>query len=243
MKKKEVTKVTPSNIIDAYKPEYVASVEAKAILLYTEAERSYVKFAAELRRLQEMAIHLQRGFPNFGDYVESQFDGLNANTARQLSRQGQVLLCLEKNGRINLDIDNDLPKSKGVRALALIMNKRSEEIMLKVFDAARATGRGVTESTVAAALEHILPPIIPAQLGEGSKEPEHDELPEEIENHIEKYHEILDRVDMVRDCLYDITEKLDDNDIRGAIQKVNTDVAEEFDILRKEITKLDEKAI
>ncbi len=82
------------------------SLESSARRHWRAASRNALVFAAELRRLHDGGAHLVRGFENFAVYAEQTFDGLSANAAKQLSRQGGVLLSLERRGRVDLGAPN-----------------------------------------------------------------------------------------------------------------------------------------
>lgn len=89
-------------------------------------------FAAELRRLHDGGAHLVRGYENFALYAQQTFDGLTANAAKQLSRQGGVLLTLARQGRIDLD-GRSLPvATTALRALSVVQNSFGEQAMLAV---------------------------------------------------------------------------------------------------------------
>jgi hypothetical protein len=215
----EVTKVTQGDeVLDTMTAEEAASVEVKATELYNAAERNYVRFAAELRRLQDGGAHFARGYRSFGEYAEAVFEGMNANTARQLSRQGQVLLVLEKANRVDLDKGEKLPRSHGVRALAVILGKYGEDPMLAIFDRANATGRGITEATVSAAVAQVIVPTLPIdELGPGAEpEPLPDDETDEEAEEVERHHDLLDRIDMVRRYLDDMVDCLEDDETQRA---------------------------
>lgn len=177
-------------------------IERHARSLYGEAQRSAVQFAAELRRLQDGGAHLIRGYPNFGAYAESLFEGLSSINAQQMSRQGNVLLILEREGRISLaGKGTNLPGTTGVRVLSVVMKKLGQEKMLEIYDRAFASGRKVIDQTVNAAMAELVAPPV-HELGEGSvEEPEDDDdddgytqLPEEIEALLEQ----------MGDCIHDV---------------------------------------
>lgn len=232
----KVTKVTSNGeILQPFSVSDAVATEHKASELYRAAERNYVRFAAELRRLQDGGAHLKRGYSSFGSYAEATFDGLNTNTARQLSRQGQVLLILEGESRIDLDAEhNTLPRSRGVRALAVVLGKSNPQIMLDVYDHAIASGRGITEDSVQASMLSLFPPK-PLELGAG-KEPE--DLPEENEEdriEAERHHELLDRIEIIRQYLDYVVDELEDNRLEKAKSRYLDDVCPEMLLLGKEL--------
>jgi hypothetical protein len=79
------------------------SLESSARRHWRADSRNALVFAAELRRLHDGGAHLFRGYDNFAVYAEHTFDGLIANAAKQLSRQGGVLLTLEHHHRVSLE--------------------------------------------------------------------------------------------------------------------------------------------
>jgi hypothetical protein len=143
------------------------SLETLAKRHYRTANRNAVLFAAELRRLQDGEAHRVRGFDQFGDYVEHTFDGLSATAARQVSRQGDVALRLERHDRIDMaQRGGTLPGATALRALSVVLNDRGERDMLAVYD--RATElrpeRAIAEATVKQALRELAPPSPPVAL-------------------------------------------------------------------------------
>jgi len=97
------------------------SLEGQAKRHWRTATRNAIQFAAELRRLQDGQAHLVRGYHNFGTYAQQTFDGLTAATAKQLSRQGGVLLLLERRKRISLEGNGEnLPGTTALRALSAV---------------------------------------------------------------------------------------------------------------------------
>ncbi len=133
------------------------SLESSARRHRRAASRNAPVFAAELRRLQDGGAHLVRGYDNFAVYAEQTFDGLTANAAKQISRQGGVLLSLERHGRVELD-GRTLPvASTALRALSVVDNSFGESTMLAVYDRAIVLrpGRAIVEQTVKAAMREL----------------------------------------------------------------------------------------
>lgn len=192
--------------------DQVNKVERHALSLYGEAQRTVVQFSAELRRLQDGGAHLLRGYPNFGEYVEHTFEGISANNAQQISRQGQVLLILEKHGRIKLSGKGEnLPGTTGVRVLATILKQFGEATMLAVYDRAVESGRKVVQETVNAATAELIKPEpreldVPASLPEDlDSEPDEDD--EVTRTAIEE------RISHIQDLLWDVSSSGEDGQV------------------------------
>lgn len=154
--------VTTSTLTEVLPPALTKgrarAVETQAKRHWRTATRSVCQFAADLRRLQDGQAHLVRGFENFGTYAEHTFDGLSAAAAKQLSRQGAVLLLLERQHRIVLEGRGaNLPGTTALRRLSAIHANHGEEAMLAVYDHAVTLrpGRSIAETTVKQA-EHAL---------------------------------------------------------------------------------------
>ena len=197
------------------------SLEGQAKRHWRTATRNAVQFAAELRRLQDGQAHLVRGYDNFGTYAQQTFDGLTAAAAKQLSRQGGVLLLLERRKRISLEGNGEnLPGTTALRALSAVHGNFGERAMLRVYDRAcqLRPGRAIVEETVRAAIrETIAPPEPPALAPPAAREPAArepavedldedemvDELPEEI-------HELLERIDLLRNAVADLRLNAED---------------------------------
>lgn len=174
-----------------------------------------------------------RGYDNFGTYAQQTFDGLTAATAKQLSRQGGVLLLLERRRRISLEGNGEnLPGTTALRALSAVHGNFGERAMLRVYDRAcqLRPGRAIVEDTVRAAVrETIAPPepaALPATAGHSEPVPDDlgadelvDELPEEI-------HELLERIDLLRSAVADLRLNAEDPVIA---RRELTNVREELD--------------
>lgn len=160
------------------------SLERQARRHYQTGVRNLMFFAVDLRRLQDGGAHFTRHFDNFGDYVEHTFDGLTAANAKQLSRQGAVLLALERAGRVTLEGHaRDLPGSTGLRALASVLNQYGEATMVAAFDRAAALrpGRVVVAETVNQAMRTLVaPPAAPPALEPAAAHP--DDIDDEFED-------------------------------------------------------------
>lgn len=194
------------------------SLEGQAKRHWRTATRGAIQFAAELRRLQDGQAHLVRGYDNFGTYAEQTFDGLTAATAKQLSRQGGVLLLLERNGRISLDgTAKNLPGTTALRALSAVHGNFGEQAMLSVYDRAceLRPGRAIVEDTVKAAVRQTIAPpqpTIPAPAApvdvddEGAVEDE-DELADEL---AEEVCQLLERIDLLRGAVADLRLNAED---------------------------------
>jgi hypothetical protein len=216
-------------------------LERRALSLYTDAQRTTVLLAVELRRLQEGGAHLLRGYANFGDYVEATFEGISKPSAQQISRQGQVLLLLAAEGRCSIEgRGENLPGTTGVRALAVILNRYGPEAMLAVYDAAVETGRGVIAETVAAGVAREIDAARP-ELGEGDggagseddpdAEPGDDDPDHGYDDDAdEDTHELRDRLGMLHDILHTIGD--------AAAEGNRAEAEHQFDALRDELPQL-----
>jgi hypothetical protein len=192
------------------------SLEGQAKRHWRTATRNAIQFAAELRRLQDGQAHLVRGYDNFGTYAQQTFDGLTAAAAKQLSRQGGVLLLLQRRKRISLEGNGaNLPGTTALRALSAVHGNFGERAMLRVYDRAcqLRPGRAIVEETVRAAIrETIAPPeppaIAPAAAGELAVEDlDEDELVDELP---EEIHELLERIDLLRNAVADLRLNAED---------------------------------
>jgi hypothetical protein len=172
--------------------------------------RAAMLLAVELRQLQDGGAHLVRGFSNFGEYAENRFDGLSAANAKQLSRQGGVLLALYEAKRINLRDQCTYPGTTGLRELSAVRGKLGDVAMLKVWDAARKLrpGFAVVDRDVRAALRALFPPapvtVPPAPTFDDEQE-DGDELPEALRP-------LADRTVTVIDLARDLLGAIEDGD-------------------------------
>lgn len=165
-----------------------------------------MQFAVYLRELQDAQAHLMRGYSNFGTYCEATFEGLTAVSAQNLSRQGHTLMLLEEKGRIDLAKKDNLPGTRGVRALTSILKKLGEEQMLAIYDQAMASDRKVTDKTVQAATA-LLVRTQPLELDapeDMTVDPDEDEEDEDEGIPI-KQSELIDRI---RDLSWDLPESM-----------------------------------
>jgi hypothetical protein len=236
MSSKQLTAVSApvsshSEVVDELSKSEVRTVEKRALNLYKTAERAGVQLAAELCRLQDGSAHLKSGYDNFGDYAEAVFVGLNRNTAQQMSREGRILLTLERVGRITLDDPNSLPGSTGLRKLAVCLKSLGEAVMFQVYDLAAESGQ-VTERSVSAAVKRIehRPPL---ELGAGKDEPTEAAIAEdEDDGYSEEYCELLDRIQAMRELLDDVADSTGNK--RTA--KIHLDaLKQETELLEKEL--------
>lgn len=200
---KSLTPVS-SEVLEPFTQKDTDRVERRAIDLFEQSQKTSVQFAAELYRLQEGAAHLNRGYSNFGEYVEHTFEGVSSSSAFAISRQGRVLVLLEANGRISLaDKGRNLPGTTGVRALAKILKDLGDEAMLAIYDEAVKSDRKVTEDTVLAATQKLIGPKV-AELGEGAVEEPEEELEEDEEPPAELDEEVESVLNSIGDCLSDV---------------------------------------
>jgi hypothetical protein len=192
------------------------SLEGQAKRHWRTATRNAIQFAAELRRLQDGQAHLVRGYDNFGTYAQQTFDGLTAATAKQLSRQGGVLLLLQRRNRISLEGNGEnLPGTTALRALSAVHGNFGERAMLRVYDRAcqLRPGRAIVEETVRAAIRETIAPaeppaIAPPAAGEPPVDDvEEDELVDELP---EEIHELLERIDLLRNAVADLRINAED---------------------------------
>lgn len=232
------------NAVPALSKSEVTKIEKHALSLYNQIGTSTVLLAVELRQLQNGGAHLARGYPNFGEYIESTFEGMNRNTAQQLSREGEVLIVLEKEGRIGLKgKGTNLPGMTGVRSLAKIQKTFGDEIMLAVYDAAAITGRKVTADTVLAATKE-LEVVKPAELQEGSEdaqpidvETDADDMPVSSDEDEDDYPELRDRLGDLQDTLYSISDALSEGNLKEALQAYD-DVFRELEKVKVELVRI-----
>ena len=188
------------------------SLEGQAKRHWRTATRNAIQFAAELRRLQDGQAHLVRGYDNFGTYAQQTFDGLTAAAAKQLSRQGGVLLLLERRKRISLEGNGaNLPGTTALRALSAVHGNFGERAMLRVYDRAcqLRPGRAIVEETVRAAIRET---IAPTAAGEPPVEDlDEDELVDELVDELpEEIHELLERIDLLRNAVADLRINAED---------------------------------
>lgn len=193
------------------------SLESSARRHWRAASRNALVFATELRRLHDGGAHLVRGYDNFAVYAEHTFDGLTANAAKQLSRQGGVLLTLEHHGRISFDQQRLPVATTALRALSVVHNTFSENSMLAVYDRAieLRPGRAIVEETVRAAMRELdAPPRATPKLDAAPLEnprPNEDDL-EDVEDELpsEEISELVDRLDILRRHVDDLRLNVED---------------------------------
>jgi hypothetical protein len=179
---------------------------------YRTMQRTGIRFAVDLRRLQDGAAHITYGYANFGAFAEREFYGLSRANAQLLSVQGNVALSLDRSGRIDLDgPDRDLPGTTALRPLAHLLNAYGEEAMFAVYDRARAVRpeRPVVGKTVRQAEAELLSATVDASdIGEdrdddddydSGDQPGDDEESEAIR-------ELRDRVGVVLEQLRDLLD-------------------------------------
>lgn len=244
--KQQLTTVSSEEIVDAVpclSKQEVSKIERRALSLYGEAQRTSVLLAVELRRLQNGAAHLARGYPNFGDYIEHTFEGINKNTAQQLSREGEVLILLEKAGKIGITGKGEnLPGTTGVRSLALILKKFGEEIMLAAYEKAAETGRKITADTVLAATRE-LEVVKAAELEEGGAAPidvetDEDEVPvKDDEFDGEEHEELRDRLGELQDVIYTLSDCLAEGKAVEAMKELEQ-IEGMFEQIKVELVKV-----
>jgi hypothetical protein len=196
------------------------SLDTSAKRHWRAASRNALVFAAELRRLHGGA-HLVRGYNNFAIYAEHTFDGLTANAAKQLSRQGGVLLTLEHRNRIDLEQPRLPVATTALRALSVVHNTFGERTMLSAYD--RATrlrpDRAIVEQTVKNAMRDLdkvaptrpaLPGLAPPDPDAGSdSDPEDlDDLDDELPS--QEISDLVDRLDILRRHLNDLRLNVED---------------------------------
>jgi hypothetical protein len=187
-------------------------LEQRAQQHYSRAQIGVVLFASDLAKLQEGNAHRVRGYSRFGEYVEKVFEGVTAANALQIVRQGQVLLKLERTGRLKLaESEKNLPGTTGLRELSAISKRFSDDVMLQTWDVAVATGRKVTSDTVLAALGTFIQAPAPPELETG--EPE--ELTEDEELDAQEYGvSVTDKerelIDHIRDLSFELPSSLEE---------------------------------
>lgn len=187
-----------------YTPPELDKVERKALTLYTGIQRNTVVFAAYIRKLFEHDAHRLRGYPNFGEYIETRFEGLSAVNAMNLNRQGNVVLILEREGRIDLNDPESYPGTTGLRELSKAIKDFGEDTMLAIYDKAAQSGRRVTDKSVKAATALLIQPVVPELTAPALNEVDEDELEQEDHQPI-KVQELIDRI---RDLSYDLPESM-----------------------------------
>jgi hypothetical protein len=197
------------------------SLESSAKRHWRAASRNALVFAAELRCLHDGGAHLVRGYDNFAVYAEHTFDGLTANAAKQLSRQGAVLLTLEHHRRISLEQTRLPVATTALRALSVVHNTFGERTMLSVYDRALKLrpDRAIVEHTVKAAMRELDAVALarPALPGLPSTDPEpgyysqpadFDDLDDELPT--EEVSELVDRLDILRRHVDDLRLSIED---------------------------------
>jgi len=192
------------------------SLESSARRHWRAASRNALVFAAELRRLHDGGAHLVRGYDNFAIYAEHTFDGLTANAAKQLSRQGGVLLTFEHDARISLDQQRLPVATTALRALSVLHNTFGENTMLAVYDRAiqLRPGRAIVEQTVRAAMRELdAPPSATPKLHAAAMEnpqPNKDDLDDVEDLPSEEISELVDRLDILRRHVDDLRLNVED---------------------------------
>jgi hypothetical protein len=164
--------------------------------------------AVDLRRLQDGAAHLLRGYPNFGRYIEDRFGGrVSAENAKKLSLTGKSVLALVDAGRVTLTPSAHRAAHKilgttGARALSAVQGKHGTEAMISVYDTAAAIARekgGVITDDIVAA---VLQPQLPEPEPEPAPEPAKSEPPEPEPELSEAERNLLELLGNVQDaCL------------------------------------------
>jgi hypothetical protein len=207
------------------------NLETSARRHWRAASRNALVFAAELRRLHDGGAHLVRGYDNFAIYAEQTFDGLTAHAAKQLSRQGGVLLALEQHGRVTLD-GGALPvATTALRALSVVQNTYGEEVMLAVYDRALELrpGRAIVEQTVKAAMRERLalpePPGGPAGAGEHLDPAAPDVDAQDDDELSDELAELVDRLDILRRHIDDLRLSVEDpvlarRELRNVVEEI-----------------------
>jgi len=212
----------------------VRSLESSAKRHWRAAARNALVFAAELRRLQDGGAHFVRGFDNFGHYAEHTFEGLTANAAKQLSRQGGVLLTLQRAGRVDLESASAVPvATTALRALSVVHNNFGEQAMLGVYDRAieLRPGRVIVEQTVKAAMRELHAGIEPAALGaragaDVESESVDSDLDEDDEDGLsEELSELVDRLEVLRRHVDDFRLNVEDpvlarRELRNVVEEI-----------------------
>jgi hypothetical protein len=192
------------------------SLESSARRHWRAASRNALVFAAELRRLQDGGAHLVRGYDNFAVYAEQTFDGLTAAAAKQISRQGGVLLTLERHGRIDLEHRSLPVASTALRALSVVHNSFGESAMLAVYDRALELrpGRAIVEQTVKGAMRELgarttPPPAIAAAPDVDAVADTEEDL--ELDGELsEEVSQLVDRLDVLRRHVDDLRMSVED---------------------------------
>lgn len=216
------------------------SLETAARRHWRTATRNALVFAAELRRLQDGGAHLVRGYDNFAVYAEQTFDGLTASAAKQLSRQGGVLLALERNERLSFD-GRSLPvATTALRALSVVQNSFGEATMLTVYDRALQLrpDRAIVDQTVKAAMRELDDarglPAGPAAISSTLEPtPYADDDVDEDEQLPEPINELVDRLDVLRQHIDDLRLNVEDPVLA---RREFRNVEEELDQVRAAMT-------
>lgn len=238
------TDITPvTEVVDgdpALSRSEVTKLEKKALSHFQHIDKNTVQLAVELCQLQNGGAHLQRGFPNFGEYIEHTFEGLNHNTARQLSREGEVIILLMRERPAE-----DLPGMTGVRSLAKIQKQFGNDVMLSVYDAAMESGRKITADTVLAAAKQ-LEIAKPPELESSEAQPipvETDDMPVESEDEDRGEHpELQDRLGSLQDSIYAISDCLAEGDVKAALHGYD-DVFKELENIKVELIRISFDAV
>ena len=218
------------------------ALENSAKRHWRTAHRGAMLFCVELRRLQDGGAHFVRGFSNFGAYAQAKFDGLSAYNAKQLSRQGGVLLELERHGRIHLGDPKTYPGTTGLRELSAVRGKLGEGIMLQVWDRADRLrpGYAVVDKDVGQALEALFPPMPAAIEPPGSEfiddeEEDGDGLPEALRP-------LAARAEIAIDLARDLRNTIADGDA-GQMRRAYRSLREELALIEEVIPAYGEETL
>lgn len=198
----------------------VTNVVTEAQGLWLRSQKSGLRLSALLRLLWQAGAHKQAGFAQFGEWCENTFPGMSSAQARQLSRQGAVILELEDAGRLTWSgesaPDRGVPATRGARALAPILFKEGAEVMVAVYDDAMHLAQGAPchERHVEHAYKARRVPRDEADPKPPSPEPDLDDTEvETLEEHsvlLDALAEVESKAGRVQDRVYDEQELFDD---------------------------------
>jgi hypothetical protein len=224
-------------------------LERQARRHYKTANRNLMQLCADLRRLQDGGAHFVRGFKSFGAYIEHTFDGLSAANAKQLSRQGHVLLVLEAHNRISLaGHGTNLPGTTGLRALSGVLGTHGDSVMMEVYD--RATqlrpDRKLVADTVANVLKDMMAALVEHTPDSGPdvevlEEDDPDDPDDEDEDSVEVA-ELRDRLLQIGALVRELAHAVDPLAAGDSTQAHRTlvELTEELDQVRQAIAAVED---
>lgn len=229
--------------IEVLDPQYTSRDEVeptltRALRNFHTAKRTTLQVMVDLSTMQDRGAHIVFGATNFATWVEETFDGLGASNVKQLTRAGAVAIELQRRGLI--DVDAGAPVgTRALRELSVVSNTFGDDKMAEVYVTARGmvTGKDVSERTVKAALQLLMPPAptdlsIPEALDAGPDGEDEDDLREEEDGLTGAMQERLDRI---RDLTYDLPDAWTEvnNEVQALGREIRGETVEDEEWLGK----------